>query len=142
MQYLPLDPENIDKPVSFGDIQITLKAVEEDTYIATRVLDVAGFEVTHYHFVAWDDLEAPEEKSLSDLRKLIRDLASFIMMQAAESEPQRLVVHCKSGIGRTGTAMALINVAIILLKQTSENSSMKIGDAELSVFSIVRQLRE
>ena len=79
MQYLPLEKESIEQPMTFGDIQVNLKAVEESTYIVTRVLDVAGFEVTHYHFNAWDDLKAPEDDTLTDFRCLIKDLAKFIM---------------------------------------------------------------
>jgi len=46
----------------------------------------------------------------------------------------KLLLHCRAGIGRTGTTIALINTMLHLLE--------KGADARISVFSIVRRLRE
>ena len=48
------------------------------------------------------------------------------------------MVHCRAGIGRTGTALALIQSSIALKEQARHG----IADPKLSVFSIVRRLRE
>ena len=55
----------------------------------------------------------------------------FNNLQNGDVHPKKLLIHCTSGVGRTGTLMAIINSLICL----QENN-------ELSTFSIVRRLRE
>lgn len=56
------------------------------------------------------------------------------------SKPERVMMHCLAGRGRTGTAIAIVNAMIALKAQMRQN--VTIDDLQLSVFSIVRRLRE
>ena len=47
-------------------------------------------------------------------------------------------MHCRAGPGRTGTTLALVN-AVAAIK---EQKRIGIADPHLSIFSIVRRLRE
>lgn len=49
--------------------------------------------------------------------------------------PPKLLVHCKKGLGRTGTALCLINSVLSLRHQPADKR-------HLSIFSIVRRVRE
>lgn len=77
-----------------------------------------------------------------------KDGADFLMDQfdnmqrglkkEKEYVPQKIAIHCMAGVGRTGTLMALINSMIALKDQ--QRSGTK--SPQLSIFSIVRRLRE
>ena len=75
-------------------------------------------------------------------QELIKDSADFVIKchQNLESgeQPERLLVHCKAGIGRTGTTIGLINLVIQIKMQMQLNE----GKIMLSPFSTIRQLRE
>jgi protein tyrosine phosphatase len=61
---------------------------------------------------------------------------SFGNLCEGETNPQKLAITCKSGVGRTGTMMGLINCMICLKEQKDRKYK------QLSIFSIVRRLRE
>ena len=52
-------------------------------------------------------------------------------------ERKRLLIHCRAGIGRTGTTISLINATLGIEQNKKGNE-----DLAISVFSIVRRLRE
>ena len=67
--------------------------------------------------------------------------ADFVIANNAEQDikkRERLLVHCRAGIGRTGTTLALINSTIAM----KEQKKVGVEDPLLSVFSIVRRMRE
>lgn len=70
------------------------------------------------------------------------DMASDYVIKNASNPDitsrERLLVHCKAGIGRTGTTIALVNALITIKAQRA----VGITDPDLSMFSIVRRLRE
>merc|ERR1719240_1580874 len=55
-------------------------------------------------------------------------------------EPESIMMHCLAGRGRTGTAIAIVNAMIALKAQLRQK--VAIDNLQLSVFSIVRRLRE
>ena len=75
-------------------------------------------QLTHTHFTSWKDFKVPSEGSMKGYQQVIKESANFIqqsfskMSQNKQGEPERLLVHCKAGIGRTGTTIALINSVI------------------------------
>lgn len=85
--------------------------------------------VKHFHFVAWPDHGVPSE--LESLDRFVEDL------QTEEENGKPVVVHCSAGVGRTGTLIALSQLKHIIYSQKSAGSDMGI-----SVFSVVRRLRE
>ena len=54
---------------------------------------------------------------------MVKEAAEFVSAQHTEmkannnSNPQKLLVHCKAGIGRTGTTISLINSVIAIEEQ-------------------------
>ena len=94
--------------------------------------------VEHIHYKSWVDMSVPDaDQASSDLLEIAeKDAADFLINQYKkltnqEDDFKKIVVHCKAGVGRTGTLLAIIN-SIITLKYF----------VELSIFSIVRRLRE
>ena len=86
-------------------------------------------EVFHYHFVAWPDHGVPRETHT--LTALLDDLKS------EERKQIPVIIHCSAGIGRTGTLIALSH-----LKQIIGTQKQQRVDFGVSVFSVVRRLRE
>lgn len=85
--------------------------------------------VTHYHYIAWPDHGVPRE---------LGTLAGFLNEIIQEERKEGpIIVHCSAGVGRTGTLIALSH-----LKQTIEAQKSLRLDLGISVFSVVRRLRE
>mmetsp|Transcript_27206 Transcript_27206/g.36348 ORF Transcript_27206/g.36348 Transcript_27206/m.36348 type:complete len:129 (+) Transcript_27206:546-932(+) len=97
-------------------------------------------EIQHYHFTGWQDWQLPEGPSRQSLSTLVEQAAAFVTANNAKvgDERQRLLVHCRAGIGRTGTTISLIH-SIIGIK---EQLALGVAEPSLSIFSIVRRLRE
>ena len=92
-------------------------------------LDGVSHKLKQYHFLAWPDNHIPGNRN--SLGSLIDDL------QLEETKGGPIVIHCSAGIGRTGTLLALTQLKSIISHQKKNNS-----DIGVSVFSIVRRLRE
>jgi len=102
----------------------------------------------HTHFKQWPEEEftfvKPENvQAFSNLNQVGNDQAEFLMksyqeLMSGDQNPRKLAVVCKSGVGRTGTLMGLINILITLKSQDGLDEK----DKKISVFSIVRRLRE
>lgn len=67
--------------------------------------------VTHLHFTGWPDWETPHDESLEVFKNLINTGADFVKAQndRTQGPHEKLLLHCRAGIGRTGTTVALIN---------------------------------
>ena len=97
--------------------------------------------VKHFHFKGWPDWQIPIEATQKDFSTVIDHAAHFVMAnkRLGTADREKLVVHCKAGIGRTGTTIALINATISIQEQLLSSSG---SEPSLSLFSIVRRLRE
>lgn len=84
--------------------------------------------VKHYHYVSWPDHGVPQESQTLD--SLVEDLHS-----AEGAKP--IIIHCSAGVGRTGTLISLSHIKHAISSQKTAGV-----DHGLSVFSIVRRLRE
>ena len=79
--------------------------------------------LTHVHFTGWPDWETPVGDSQTEFRNVIESGAEFVEKQhhLPDADREKLLVHCRAGIGRTGTTIALINLVLQL-----ENSNRPI----------------
>ena len=71
-------------------------------------------KVQHNHFKSWPDFEVPHDGSMQGFQELINNTADYVIKcheKLEKGEPvERILVHCKAGIGRTGTTIGLINL--------------------------------
>lgn len=140
VQYFPLKSG---AKISYLSLSVECESLVENPFSNHRVLKLKGKDsvqtVTHIHFTGWPDWETPIGESQLEFKNVVEQGASFVEKQHASSPEARekLLVHCRAGIGRTGTTIALIN-SILLLR----NSQLPKEDTQISVFSIVRRLRE
>ena len=58
-------------------------------------------------------------------------------LQSEEKKGKPIIIHCSAGIGRTGTLLALTQLKTIIEYQKSNQI-----DLGVSIFSVVRRLRE
>ncbi|OMJ73414.1 hypothetical protein SteCoe_27894 [Stentor coeruleus] len=124
---------NVNSAVVIGDLRI--KNVEENNrngFVWRKFEVTCAGEVrivTHYHYIAWPDHGVPRE---------LGTLAGFLNELIQEEHKEGpIIVHCSAGVGRTGTLIALSH-----LKQTIEAQKNLRLDLGISVFSVVRRLRE
>lgn len=125
----------------------------------TRILSVCdhltGMEVhqvKHIHFKVWYDFEVPSKDDTAALINCLQEQATMLteqidlMRQGQVKNPQKILMHCLAGRGRTGTAIAIVNTIMTLQGQlTAQQKAVtydNIMNLQLSVFSIVRRLRE
>ena len=142
-------PEDCETSINIGGVFIlkTVKTVKSDQ-ITTRHIQVFDqsfskmvHQVKHIHFKVWDDFRVPKEENTGALLECLTEQADMLLEQVlnpANQVPQKVLLHCLAGRGRTCTAIACIQ-AIMALKY-----QMAIGEKELqlSIFSIVRRIRE
>ena len=114
-----------------------IKTVDEtssiDSFIHHRVLQVEDqklgttSQVDHYHFKGWTDWKLPTGDSREELAELVERAADFVALNARKqrrddgggdnsADWRRLLVHCRAGIGRTGTTITLVN-SVIAIKE-------------------------
>lgn len=130
----------------------------------TRFLNVQNLttgehihQVKHIHFNKWDDYSIPKEECAQEIMSILEDQSSQLlnqielMRQEPRFKPEKILTHCMAGRGRTGTAFAIVNSMMAIKSQMKELSKMNMEDrvsltspldAKLSIFSIVRRMRE
>jgi len=71
--------------------------------------DGTSKEVVHYQWEGWPDHGVPEESQYGVLLHLVQK-----MMERRQLGKQPVVVHCSAGIGRSGTLVAIHNIAQLI----------------------------
>ncbi|XP_042856155.1 phosphatidylinositol phosphatase PTPRQ-like isoform X2 [Penaeus japonicus] len=97
-------------PLQCGKYVVRNLCETDDSLYVSRILEVTTGQqkraVQHYHFLAWPDFGTPEREE---------DLLGFIARVRTTSSARDLtanpiVVHCRAGVGRTGTFIGLWNL--------------------------------
>lgn len=108
-----------------------LQEIEKAGHVV-RILEIRlGTEtriIKHYHYISWPDLGVPKE--FQTLDSLLEDLH---LVEGTKP----IVIHCSAGVGRTGTFIALSH-----LKHAISAQKVAGADIGVSIYSIVRRLRE
>ena len=97
-----------------------LKVTEIGESTTVREISVTDSKTTHivkhYHFRGWTDYQLPTQNTEKEFGSLIDQAAYFVMenIRKASLYREKLVVHCKAGIGRTGTTISLINATVAI----------------------------
>ncbi|CAD8201216.1 unnamed protein product [Paramecium pentaurelia] len=116
---------------NYGPYEVKLKKSEELKCGLISNQFIIKFQqqeklIHHYQWNGWPDLGVVNEDSFV--------LIDFLANQANSSilTNKMTVVHCSAGIGRTGTFLSICQIKQLLDQK----------EAKLSIFSIVRRLRE
>jgi len=79
-------------------------------------------EVQHIHFKSWEDFKIPKVASYPKLLELLDNTADNLInvyknMVTKKAEPERVMIHCMAGLGRTGTFISILQAAISIKVQ-------------------------
>lgn len=95
-------------------------------------------EVNHYLLLSWQDKTAP----IGDTVEILYYLFELALEKRRQSEfYPPITVNCSAGLGRTGTFMAMYFI-YKKLKDMAKKSAKLTPEMSISVFHIVRSLRE
>lgn len=90
-------------------------------------------KVDHYQWVGWPDHETPSDEDVFVIEKFV----DLIYEERTKHPDSPVVIHCSAGIGRSGTLIAIYNLEIVL-----RTFAESLDQVKLSVFGVVRRLRE
>ena len=108
--------------------------------------------VKHFQWLGWPDHGVPDPKSYSSLLFFVKQILNY-----KKKKRESIIVHCRlilnintylmfvsAGVGRTGTLVALANLTLIVkkIKKHIKNKPSILDSTYISVFSIVRRMRE
>lgn len=100
---------------------VKLEEVTEDDILIKKEV-----KIEHIQYLSWPDNSEPQNMPI--LNQILDLFSSHI-------KEEKALVHCTSGIGRTGTFIALNALRELVNAQQKANKI-------ISVFSVVRRLRE
>ncbi|CAD8086548.1 unnamed protein product [Paramecium sonneborni] len=118
--------------VNYGSYQIVqIKSQEQqykEVYESKLIMQFQQkqHQLNHYQWCDWPDFGIVGEDSYK-----ILDWLAGIANEGAKLNKMP-VIHCSAGVGRTGTFLAICHIKELLVR----------NDAQISIFSIVRRLRE
>ncbi|XP_071551896.1 uncharacterized protein [Panulirus ornatus] len=97
-------PSMTQRATTIGSFQVLNQGEEYKGLSTTRYLQVVkGSEkrvVKQYHFTNWPDFDAPDNEH--DLLDFICDIQNTMIASG-----EHIIVHCRAGVGRTGTFIGL-----------------------------------
>lgn len=125
---------------TFGDIEVTLtkKETEENgftkhTYTVLNTTTEKTKEITRINFTAWPDHQALNDESAERLQ-VIMELHS---RKRGETETPKPIVHCRGGVGRTGTYIVMST-----LKELADQGKLNDSNLLEAVEALVLSGRE
>lgn len=135
------------------EFKIEVVSKEEELFTIRRVIDITSTSsnitktIVHHHITCWDDDKVLTNlANIEDLMTMLETLADKLALP--NSKP--VLAHCSAGIGRTGVFIALAEIISRLKTLRSKYPKLSLdeicsqaeSEAEISVFDIVRSIRE
>jgi len=125
----------MDESLEFSteDRVLTIKVEKEERVssdVVKRELVICDgnleFKTTHIQHLHWDDQSVPHFKSFLNFMKVVSQAKEEIRTTKEEGDEYPVVVHCKHGVGRTGTFIALDSVftRIHTLRESDKNATV------------------
>lgn len=79
------------------------------TYRSLKVVSKKETRIfTHYQYTQWEDKGTISEDNFSNLANFVRIIFKLADQKNQEIKNSVLLIHCKAGIGRSGTFLALL----------------------------------
>jgi len=122
---------------------MTINVVKDDEhltqYLTRRTFTISdqftsldSFLVVQLHYTGWPDFGVPYGPSMASFEIMLDAFITHMI-----SSPEKAIVHCSAGVGRTGTTIALAQIIVQLWAQKNAG----VEDPRFSIFSIVRRMR-
>lgn len=129
----PYYPGELDQSIQYGNFSVQLQKSKEwkwkyeyqvhDTAEMTKSLPKT---ITRYHFDTWKDYT---EGSLSTLSSLVEKLSRI--------KNQAIWIHCRAGVGRTGTL-----ITAFILKEKIDKKEISLENLDKALIDLIVQLRQ
>ncbi|CAD8180920.1 unnamed protein product [Paramecium octaurelia] len=122
---------SLGQKAQFGPYEVNTISQEEapKTFFKNKIILKCSDEqreIIHYQWAGWTDFGVVDNTQFKVLDMLAE------VSNTAGIQNKRPVIHCSAGVGRTGTFLAICHIKQLLIN----------NQAKISVFSIVRRLRE
>jgi hypothetical protein len=125
----PYYPTDIGSEVTIGSYTIKLTK-SEDSKHTYQITDEQGNAktITRYNYNQWPDFGAPDS---------LNEFSSLVNMVESEDIGADVWVHCRAGVGRTGTL-----ITGCYLKQMIESGDVNSGNFESKLLDMILELRK
>ena len=130
-QLQPYYPQTLDKPARYGDIMVTcthLDAKGVSSYSITDTVTGKTSMLNRYHVSWWEDKTPLPTEQLAQL--------AFILGEKDYSTSS-VTVHCRAGIGRTGTALVAT-----MLRDLVKNNALQPDKVQETIDDLILKARE
>ncbi|XP_053398126.1 tyrosine-protein phosphatase 10D-like [Mercenaria mercenaria] len=122
---------NLGEHVCYGDLVVSLQSESNLSDYTIKILEVKKKEerkmVRHFSYLKWPDMGCPETPKL--LLEFVKAVRQYINREKRTTSGPT-VVHCSSGVGRTGTFIAVD----YLLQHIRDHD-------DVDIFSLVLEMR-
>ena len=147
-------PEN-EQALYYSDLVVEFKHLdEENSFVKKRTIKITNKVnkeariITHYAVDGWPDLSIPSDSNFQDFKNMIEDI-----IQKRDEKEEKLgkqvkspiVVHCRAGVGRTGTFIAIFEQVRLIKtyqKYFKPQSNIEQTNLGISIMGTFRCLRE